>query len=146
MPPSRPRRPPGRCAAEVSELDFTNAITLQGFNIPAIRKRSANTTVELGSGQSFMLAGLMLNNTSNLADRIPAIGRLPVIGPLFSRSSAAQEQQELVIIATPRLVRPMDPARIPAGVTQRAAMPNSLDLLLQRNTPEDQAARFGLMR
>jgi pilus assembly protein CpaC len=135
-----------RVAPEVSELDYTNAVTLQGFNIPALRKRSASTTVELTSGQSFMLAGLTMTNTSNLAERVPALGELPVIGPLFSRTNATREAQELVIIATPRLVRPMDPRRIPAGITERAAFPDTGDILLQRNTPEAAANRFGLMR
>lgn len=135
-----------RVNPEVSELDYTNAITLQGFNIPALRKRSATTTVELGDGQSFMLAGLTLSNTSNISDRIPAVGQLPIIGALFSRANATREQQELVIIATPRLVRPMDNARLPAGLTDVARIPNTTDILLQRNTAEDAANRFGLMR
>lgn len=135
-----------RVAPEVSELDFTNAVTLQGFNIPALRKRSASTTVELASGQSFMLAGLTLTNTTNLAERVPAIGSLPVIGPLFSRTSATRETQELVIVATPRLVRPLDNARLPAGLTEPAPMPGLADVVLQRNTPEEAASRFGLMR
>jgi pilus assembly protein CpaC len=135
-----------RVNPEVSELDYTNAITLQGFNIPALRKRSATTTVELGDGQSFMLAGLTLSNTSNIADRIPAVGQLPIIGALFARTNATREQQELVIIATPRLVRPMDNARLPAGLTDVARIPNTTDIVLQRNTAEDSANRFGLMR
>jgi len=135
-----------RVSPEVSELDFSNAITLQGFNIPALRKRSATTTVELGSGQSFMLAGMTFSNTNNLAERVPAVGQLPVIGPLFSRTNASAEQQELVIIATPRLVRPMDNARIPPNLMERARIPSTTDMLLQRNTAEDAANRFGLMR
>lgn len=135
-----------RVSPEVSELDYTNAITLQGFNIPALRKRSASTTVELGDGQSFMLAGLSLSTTSNIADRIPAVGSLPVIGPLFSRTNATREQQELVIIATPRLVRPLTNARLPTGLTDVARIPNTADILLQRNTAEDAANRFGVMR
>ncbi|MDB5412245.1 MAG: type and secretion system protein [Rubritepida sp.] len=135
-----------RVSPEVSELDYTNAITLQGFNIPALRKRSASTTVELGDGQSFMLAGLSFSNTNNLSDRIPAIGQLPIIGALFARTNATREQQELVIIATPRLVRPVSNARLPAGLTDVARIPNTTDILLQRNTAEDAANRFGFMR
>jgi pilus assembly protein CpaC len=135
-----------RVNPEVSELDYTNAVTLSGFNIPAFRKRSASTTVELASGQSFMLAGMTLSNTSNLGDRIPALGQLPVIGALFSRTNASRETQELVIIATPRLVRPIDNARLPTAFTRREQIPGTLDMILQRNTPEEQAARFGLMR
>lgn len=135
-----------RVNPEVSELDYTNAITLSGFSIPAFRKRSASTTVELASGQSFMLAGMTLSNTSNLGDRIPGLGQLPVIGPLFSRTNASRETQELVIIATPRLVRPLDNARLPARLTQREQIPGTLDVILQRNTPEEQATRLGLMR
>lgn len=135
-----------RVTPEVSELDYSNAITLQGFSIPAFRKRSATTTVELASGQSFMLAGMTFSNTSNLADRLPGLGQLPVLGPLFSRTSASRDMQELVIIATPRLVRPLEAARLPAGLATRAPLPSSLDIALQRNTAEQAANQFGLMR
>ncbi len=135
-----------RVTPEVSELDYSNAITLQGFSIPAFRKRTASTTVELASGQSFMLAGMTLSNTSNLADRIPGLGQVPVLGPLFSRTNATRDTQELVIIATPRLVRPLENNRLPAGLGSRAPLPNTLDIVLQRNTAEQAASQFGLMR
>jgi pilus assembly protein CpaC len=96
-----------RVNPEVSELDYQNALTLQGFNIPAITVRSTDTTIELGDGQSFVLAGLMYSTSANIEDKVPGIGSLPIIGTLFKRSQLSNQQQELVIIATPRLVSPM---------------------------------------
>lgn len=102
-----------RVNPEVSELDYQNALTLQGFNVPAIRARSTDTTIELGSGQSFVLAGLMYSAASNIEEKVPGLGSLPIVGDFFKRSQRSNEQQELVIIATPRLVSPMPSGRTP---------------------------------
>jgi len=99
---------------EVSELDPTNAVQLQGFNIPAIKTRSTNTTIELGDGQSFVLAGLMYSANASIEDKLPGVGDLPVIGSFFRQTQQSREQQELIIIATPRLVSPMKPGEAPA--------------------------------
>jgi len=138
-----------RVSPEVSELDYNNAIQIQGYSVPAFRKRSTSTTVELGSGQSFMIAGLTFNNLGNLEERVPGLGQIPVIGAFLSRVQASRDQQELVIVATPRLVSPMQTDRLPAlpgsapGIG--AALPSSFDQLIQRNTAAGAAERFGLM-
>ena len=91
---------------EVSELSSQGAITLDNITIPAIAVRRADTTVELGSGDSFAIAGLIQNNTSNDVSKYPGLGDLPVLGPLFRSSSFQRNETELVIIVTPYVVRP----------------------------------------
>jgi len=98
---------------EVSSLDFNNGILLQGFRIPALTVRRAETEVELRDGQSFAIAGL-LNNTSQL-DRamVPVLGQLPIIGNFFKSKADRKEQTELLVLITPRLVQPLDPDEVP---------------------------------
>ena len=93
---------------EVSSLDFANGITMSGFRIPAFSTRRAETDVELRDGQSFAIGGLM-NNTSQ-TDRagIPGLSDLPIIGNLFKSRAERKEQTELVVLITPRLVRPLN--------------------------------------
>ncbi|HEX8193010.1 MAG TPA: type II and III secretion system protein family protein [Allosphingosinicella sp.] len=97
-----------RVRPEVSELSTEGAIRLNGFQIPSLTTRRAETTVELGSGQSFMIAGLMRNSGTNSVDRVPGLGRVPVIGALFRSNGFRRNETELVIIVTPYLVRPVN--------------------------------------
>ncbi|MXP31590.1 secretion system protein [Erythrobacter jejuensis] len=101
-----------RVAPEVSELSSQGAITLNGFQIPALTTRKAETTVELGSGQSFMIAGLMSNSSQNTVDKTPGLGDVPVLGNLFRSTSFRKGETELVIVVTPYLVKPVDSADI----------------------------------
>ncbi len=96
-----------RVRPEVSELSSEGSIRLNGFDVPALTTRRAETTVELGSGQSFMLAGLLRNNNTNNIDKAPFLGDLPIIGALFRSTSFRRQETELVIIVTPYLVRPV---------------------------------------
>lgn len=96
-----------RVRPEVSELSAEGALKLNGFDVPALVTRRAETTVELGSGQSFMLAGLIRNNTTNSIDKAPFLGDLPILGALFRSSSFRRQETELVIVVTPYLVRPV---------------------------------------
>ncbi len=98
-----------KVAPEVSELDFANAVRSNGFLIPALTKRKASTTVELGDGQSFALAGLMNDTMSATTDAVPLLGDIPVVGMLFRSTKYQRQQTELVILVTPRLVGPTDP-------------------------------------
>jgi pilus assembly protein CpaC len=98
---------------EVSTIDFNNGITLSGFRIPGLSTRRAATDVELKDGQSFAIAGLMNNIAQEDAARIPLLGSLPIIGPLFKSRSTRKEQTELLVLITPRLVRPIDPSTEP---------------------------------
>ncbi|WP_260484316.1 type II and III secretion system protein family protein [Sphingomicrobium flavum] len=96
-----------RVRPEVSELSNEGAIRLNGFDVPALTTRWAETTVELGSGQSFMIAGLLRNANSNSIDKAPFLGDIPIIGALFRSTSYRKSETELVIIVTPYLVRPV---------------------------------------
>jgi pilus assembly protein CpaC len=95
-----------RVRPEVSELSDAGAVKLNGFTVPALTTRRAETTVELGSGQSFMIAGLLQNRSSNTINKAPFLGDLPILGALFRSTSYQRDETELVIIVTPYLVRP----------------------------------------
>ncbi len=97
-----------RVRPEVSELSSQGSITLNGFNVPALTVRRAETTVELGSGQSFMIAGLMGNAAQNTVKKLPGAGDLPIIGSLFRSTNFQKGETELVIVVTPYLVNPVD--------------------------------------
>ncbi len=97
-----------RVRPEVSELTTEGAVRLNGFAVPSVSTRRAETTVELGSGQSFMIAGLMRNNHNGTVDRTPGAGDVPVLGALFRSQSFRNNQTELVIIVTPYLVKPVN--------------------------------------
>ncbi|MGN6148830.1 MAG: type II and III secretion system protein family protein [Rhizomicrobium sp.] len=129
---------------EVSELDYQDALTLQGFNVPAIRVRATDTTIELGNGQSFVLAGLMYSSHSNIEEKVPGLGSLPVIGDFFKRSQNSGQEQELVIVATPRLVSPMKAVpKLPGeGIAYR---PSLAQTLLNTTDLGSFAAEYGLV-
>jgi len=97
-----------RVRPEVSELSSQGAITLEGFQVPALVTRRAETTVELGSGQSFMIAGLLSNNATNTIDKAPGLGDVPILGNLFRSTTYRKGETELVIVVTPYLVKPID--------------------------------------
>ncbi len=96
-----------RVRPEVSELSTEGSVRLNGFTVPATTTRRAETTVELGSGQSFMIAGLMRNSNSNAINKAPFLGDLPIIGALFRSTGFRKAETELVIIVTPYLVKPV---------------------------------------
>jgi pilus assembly protein CpaC len=95
-----------RVRPEVSELSDGGSVRLNGFTVPAMTTRRAETTVELGSGQSFMLAGLLQNRNNNSIERTPFLGDLPILGSLFRSAGYRRSETELVIVVTPYLVRP----------------------------------------
>jgi pilus assembly protein CpaC len=97
-------------APEVSALDFTNAITASGFEVPAITSRKVKTEVELADGQSFVIGGLLDNTESETLSKIPLIGDIPFIGKFFQSTSKTRANTELIVIVTPEIVAP-----IPAG-------------------------------
>ncbi len=97
-----------RVRPEVSELSSQGAVTLNGFQIPALTIRRAETTVELGSGQSFMIAGMLSNNAQNTIDRAPGVGEIPILGNLFRSTEFRRGETELVIVVTPYLVEPVN--------------------------------------
>jgi pilus assembly protein CpaC len=98
---------------EVSTLDFANGVSLQGFRIPALTTRRAETDVELRDGQSFAIAGLLDNIRQTDAAAIPILSKLPVIGALFKSKADRSEETELMVLITPRLVRALNPDEVP---------------------------------
>jgi pilus assembly protein CpaC len=113
-------------APEVSQLDFGNAITIQGFSVPAITTRRVQTEVELDSGQSFVIAGLLDSETTDSWSKVPGIGSIPVLGSLFKTRTFKKSNSELMIIITPEIVRPI-PADQPVPVLsfKEPFMPNN---------------------
>jgi pilus assembly protein CpaC len=96
-----------RVRPEVSQLSDAGSVKLNGFTVPALTTRRAETTVELGSGQSFMIAGLLQNTASNTIDKAPFLGDIPILGALFRSTKFQRQETELVVIVTPYLVRPV---------------------------------------
>jgi pilus assembly protein CpaC len=96
-----------KVAPEVSSLDYTNSVTVQGVTVPAMSTRRVQTDVELESGQSFVIAGLLDNQASESFSKIPGIGNIPVIGKLFQSKQTTKNNSELMVIITPELVRPI---------------------------------------
>jgi pilus assembly protein CpaC len=90
---------------EVSALDFTNAITLEGFRLPALSTRRTETEVELRDGQTFAIAGLMNNTLTKSMSKIPGIGDIPILGLLFRSRAHQKNQTELVVMITPTIIR-----------------------------------------
>jgi pilus assembly protein CpaC len=97
-------------APEVSALDFTNAVTISGFTVPAITVRNVNTEVELKDGQSFIIGGLLNNEESQTFEKIPFLGDIPILGKFFQSIQKNQSNTELIVIVTPEIVAP-----IPSG-------------------------------
>ncbi|SCA55716.1 conserved exported hypothetical protein [Candidatus Terasakiella magnetica] len=96
---------------EVSSLSESNSVSLNGYVIPALTTRKTKTTVELASGQSFAVAGLLQNKTGHNLNKFPGLGDLPILGTLFRSDSFQREESELVIIITPYLVKPITHAK-----------------------------------
>lgn len=99
-----------KVAPEVSSLDYANAVTVQGLTVPGLSSRRVQTEVELDSGQSFVIAGLLDTQTSESLSKVPGIGSIPVLGKLFQSKQVNKNNSELLVIITPEIVRP-----IPAG-------------------------------
>ncbi|MET3827443.1 pilus assembly protein CpaC [Sphingomonas sp. PvP055] len=97
-----------RVRPEVSQLTSDGAVTISGTTIPALTTRRAETTVELGSGQSMMIAGLLQNTHNNSITKAPGVGDVPVLGALFRSNAFQRNETELVIVITPYLVKPVN--------------------------------------
>jgi pilus assembly protein CpaC len=97
-------------APEVSSLDFSNGLTVQGFNVPTLTTRKVKTEVELNEGQSFAIGGLLDKRVTDTFQKLPFIGDVPILGKLFQSKNVTRTNTELIVIVTPEIVRP-----IPAG-------------------------------
>lgn len=118
-----------RVRPEVSDISSQGALRINGFEVPAVTTRMAETTVELGSGQSIMIGGLLSNSQSSSVDKIPGIGDVPILGQLFKSNGWKKNETELVIVITPYLVKPIseDQVKLP---TDGFNSPNDLERLL----------------
>ena len=119
-----------RVRPEVSELTNNGAITISGLTIPALATRRAETTVELGSGQSFMIGGLLSSSTQNAVSKFPGLGDVPVLGTLFRSTRFLSNETELVILVTPYLVRPIDAPKL-ARPTDGYKAPSDIERILE---------------
>ena len=120
---------------EVSTIDIANSVQFAAngnatTTIPALTTRRAETTVDLASGQSFAVAGLIQNNNNNVIQKLPGLGDLPVIGALFRSNQFQRNQSELVIIVTPYLVRPISPATPPDDANSYVRVPSDAENLV----------------
>jgi pilus assembly protein CpaC len=126
-------------APEVSSLDFTNAVIVSGFQIPAIAVRKVKTEVELGEGQSFAIGGLLDNRETETFERIPFLSSIPILGKFFQSISKNKTNSELIVIVTPEFVAP-----IPAGTpVPRLKYPEEFlpsNSNIPMNTPDQKAA------
>jgi pilus assembly protein CpaC len=109
---------------EVSSLDFSNALTISGFTIPALSTRRVESEMDLKDGQSFAIAGLIDNQVTQQMTKMPGIGNIPILGNLFKSRQLQKSDDELLIVVTPRVVHPLEPANVPAGpVFPKSFMP-----------------------
>lgn len=109
-----------KVAPEASDLDFTQGVTIAGVSVPSVRTRRADTMVELADGESFIIGGLVNRTTMSSVNKVPLLGDLPILGTFFKNLSYSQEETELVIIVTPRLVQPL-----PANTNLEAMLPGA---------------------
>jgi pilus assembly protein CpaC len=100
-----------KVAPEVSELDFSTAVRIEGFVVPGLSIRKAETVIELADGQSFAIAGLLRENVRDDVAKYPLLGDIPILGALFRSRAFQKNETELVIIATPHLAKPIDAAK-----------------------------------
>jgi pilus assembly protein CpaC len=116
-----------KLAPEVSELDPSGGITLAGISIPGLQVRRAETTLELRDGQTFVLGGLLQKGSSYTKAQLPWLGDVPILGALFRSSQFQKNETDLVIIVTPRLVKPLRPGEEPATPLDNTAPANEAE-------------------
>jgi len=120
-------------APEVSSIDPSASVIINNLRVPGLQTRRAHTTVELRDGESFALAGLIRNDFRDTVRQFPVLGSIPIIGALFRSTNFEKEETELVIIVTPRLVKPVRAAAMKVP-TDRATPPDEADLFLLGRT------------
>lgn len=101
---------------EVSALDYTNALSFNGFTIPALSSRKMETNIELGEGQSFVIAGLIDKQVTETLSKIPGLASLPILGNLFKSRSVSKNDNELIVLVTPEITMPLQPGDVKPGV------------------------------
>ena len=116
-----------RVRPEVSQLSTSGGVQLQGFSVPGLTVRRAETTVELGSGETFVIAGLLQRTSDNTLSKVPGAGDIPVIGALLRSSRYRRSETELAIIVTPYLVRPLADPALAAAPTDGLVEANDIE-------------------
>ena len=119
-----------KIAPEVSDIDDTNTVDVGGVRVPGLVVRRANTTVELKDGQSLAIAGLLQHQNSNTIKQLPWIGQVPILGALFRSSGFQKSESDLVIIVTPRLVKPKRPGEVLQTPLDKPVAANDVDLFV----------------
>ena len=122
-----------RVAPEVSEITTNGAVIINGFSIPAVSTRRAETTVELGSGESFMIAGLMQNSYNSAIAKTPGLADVPILGALFKSDGYSRNETELMIVVTPYLVKPVSDSEIVLPTDGFKAANDAERFLMNRN-------------
>lgn len=117
-----------KVSPSVSELDYSTAVQFAGFVVPGLTERHAETTIEVGNGQTFVVAGLLSDTARAVSRRVPGLGDVPVLGALFRSVEYRKNQTELMILVTPELVAPMDPQQVPPVPGQKMTDPNDFEL------------------
>jgi pilus assembly protein CpaC len=130
-----------RLAPSVSELNFAQAVTISGFNVPSINKREARTTVELRDGQSFSIAGLLQADNRRNISQLPWIGSVPVLGALFGSKQFQEVETDLVVVVTPHLVAPAVPGQELASPLDNHIPSNDVDFFLMGQMEQRKAFR-----
>lgn len=115
---------------EISEVDFTNSVAVGGLSVPGFSTRRLNTTVELGSGQTFAVGGLLSERVRAVSRQVPGLGAVPVLGALFRSVDYQKDQSELVVLVTPDLVEPVSPDQITYQPGANYVEPNDFELYL----------------
>jgi pilus assembly protein CpaC len=118
---------------EVSEIDNSNSVVTAGVKVPALTVRRVETTVELSSGQSFAIGGLLQSQTSDVISQLPGLGRLPIIGRLFSSKNFLDNKTEVVVIVTPYIVQPANPGQLTTPLDSVMRPSSDLEFVLQRD-------------
>jgi pilus assembly protein CpaC len=125
-----------KVAPEVSELDYSNAVQIQGIQVPALTVRRTDTSVSLADGESFVISGLISTNNRSTISKFPGLGDIPILGAFFRDSNISREEKELLMIVTPHLVQPLAAdAQLPSlpGEKLRSYDPNWYRLFFLEN-------------
>ena len=137
-----------KLSTEVSDIDASRTVTVGGYSIPGVTSRQSDTTVRLGDGQSFAIAGLMSSRMRSQIDKIPLLGDLPILGALFRSVSYSRDESELLVVVTAHLARPMSPHEVPRLPTEDEQNdPNDFALFLLgsegRGPPDSKRGHIG---
>jgi pilus assembly protein CpaC len=120
-----------RVAPEVSEPDYSSAVTLSGFVVPGLIQRRVETSVELGAGQTFAIGGLLSERVRSVSRKVPALGDIPILGALFSSVEYQSQETELVVLVAPELVEPLAPTQIAYIPGEGVVPPTDAELFIE---------------